>query len=278
MKIRFVLLCLCIAFMGSASEKIKSDVVSGPRMYSGPASLVLDEPTSDDVTVGLDNHHSDHYEWMNIQGFWVQVRFPDEMDVDMQDHYTETLDLLNRQLERAIGVLPESAAAQLKTRVKVFLKDDCTDGGTINYWREDGEDEGWLILHCFQYLRNVLNDAYHGGEMVHGSRIWGYPSLILINLAYGWHDLVVDGGFDNSMVEDFYDHAVDCLGNSDTTNPYSWELDEVEFFAIFTAMYYLSHWDPPRSVWGMQYKYRALIDKLWNEQEYENWEDELVSC
>ena len=279
MKVLSTFLSVVLLFViPSATAGIESVAVSGPQIDNAQAFMALDEPITDDVTVGLDDHHSDRYEWLNIQGFWVQVRFPEEMDVDMQEHYTETLDLLNRQLQRATGVLPESASAHLKTKIQVFLKDDCTDGGNILYWREDGSVHGWLLLHCFQYLRNVLDDAFHGGEMVHGSRIWGYPSIILRTLAYGWHDLAVDGGFDNRMVEDFYDHAVDCLGNSDTANPYNWELDEVEFFAMFSVMYYLSHWDPPRNVWEMQFKFRSLIVNLWNGQEYEDWEDELDSC
>ena len=274
----FLSICLLLALPSAMAHTDPTDV-PGPDTDYGQSSLALSEPTTDDVSVGLDNHHSNHYEWMNIQGFSVQVRLPREMDVDMQEHYTETLDLLNRQLVRAKSVLPELAVSRLQTSVYIFLKDDCTEDGSVSYYRyDDTPDQGWIFLHCFHYLSNVLDDAYHGGERVHGRRVWGHPGIIVHELAHGWHDLFVDSGYDNGMIEEFYDHAVDCLGNSDTTDPYYWESHETEFFADFTVMYFLSHWDPPRIAWQMQRKYRLLIVRLWNEDEYEDWEDQLDSC
>lgn len=274
----FLSICLLLA-IPTAVAKIDSADVPGPHIESGQPVEALSEPTMEDIAVGLDNHHSNHYEWMNVQGFNVQVRLPEEMDVEMQEHYTETLNLLNRQLVRAKSVLPELAVSRLQTSVYIFLKDDCTEDGTVSYLRyDDTPDQGWIFLHCFQYLRNVLQDAGHGGERVHGRRVWGHPGLIVHELAHGWHDLFVEDGYNNSMIEDFYDHAVDCLGNTDTSDPYYWEQHETEFFADFTVMYYLSHWDPPRINWEMQRKYRLLIIRLWGEDEYEDWEDQLDSC
>lgn len=55
-------------------------------------AYAMAETISDDVPVALDDHHSDHYEWLNLQGFWVQVRFPEDMNLGMIEDYTETLD------------------------------------------------------------------------------------------------------------------------------------------------------------------------------------------
>lgn len=251
----------------------------GPHSIVGQSSLALGEPTTDDVPVALDAHHSDRYAWSNIQGFWTQIRLPQEMDLEMSEDYTELLDLLNRQLKRAKGVLPETAFAKLQTKVYIFVKDDCTEGGDVYYWRGSGAEVGWIILHCFEFLQNILDDAYSGGESVHGNRVWGAPGTLVHELAHGWHDLFVDDGFDNRMIEEFYDHAVDCLGNTQPDgDPYYWESNEREFFADFTIMYYLSHWDPPGRVWNMQQKYRRLVIRLWNEDEYPDWDDELDSC
>ena len=277
MKVFSIFLSVCLLFVLQPASA-KSGDAPGPQSTASNPALALAEPSAEDVPVALEEHHSDHYEWLNVQGFWVQVRFPEEMSLSMIEHYTETLDLLNRQLKRSKGVLPETAIAKLQTRTNVFIKDDCTDGGSVSYWRDDDDDTGWIILHCFHYLRNQLNDAFHGGESVQGLRIWGHPGIILHELAHAWHDLFVDGGFHNNMIDDFYEHAVDCMGNTDTNDPYYWETDEAEFFADFSVMYYLTHWDPPSNVWEMQRKYRLLINRVWNEDVYQNWEDQLIEC
>lgn len=279
MKVLCIWLSICLLFVLPLALA-KTDDAPGPHSTENNSSLALAEPTADDTPVALDEHHSDHYEWLNLQGFWIQVRFPEDMDLGMIEDYTETLDLLNRQLKRAKGVLPELAIAKLQTKTYIFVKDDCTDGGSVSYWRdEDSDDNGWITLHCFQYLQNVLEDAYSGAETVHGRTVWGNPGLLVHELAHSWHDQFVDEGFDNRMVEEFYDHAVDCMGNSDPgDDPYYWETDAEEFFADFSVMYYLSHWDPPNRVWNMKKKYRVLLIRLWNENEYENWENQLNSC
>ena len=279
MKTRSYLPILLLFALPSALADIASDDVPGHHQDIGQSSLTLSKPTTDDITVGLDEHHSDHYEWLQIQGFWLQVRFPEEMDLEMIEHYTQTLNLLNRQLKRAKGVLPEISVAKLQEKVRFFLKDDCTENGSVSYYRyDDTPDRGWIFLHCFQYLRNVLADAFHGAERVHGRRVWGHPGIILHELAHGYHDLVVEDGYDNQMIKEFYDHALDCLGNTDTNDPYYWEQDETEFFADFTVMYYLIHWDPPGGVWKMPYMYRRMILRLWQREEYEDWQDDLNSC
>ena len=281
MKIRSICLSVGLLFaLLLALAGTNRDDPPGPHSTIRQSSLAPGEPTADDVPVALDEHHSDQYEWSNIQGFWTQIRLPLEMDVEMSEDYTEMLDLLNRQLKRAKGVLPETAFAKLQARTHIFVKDDCTEGGNVYYWRDEDSsfDNGWIILHCFKYLQNVLDDAFSGAEHVHGRRVWGHPGLILHELAHAWHDLEVDDGFENRMIEEFFDHAVDCLGNTDTGDPYYWESDSGEFFADFSVMYYLSHWDPPGRVWKMQQKYRRLVVRLWNEDEYPNWDDELDSC
>ena len=278
MKILLNFLSVCLLFVLPLALA-KTDNAPGPHSTDN-SSIAQTAQATADVPTPLDHHHSNHYEWMIIQGFWVQVRFPEEMDLDMIEDYTETLDLLNRQLKRAKGVLPETAISKLQTKTYIFIKDDCTDGGSVSYWRdEDSSEHGWITLHCFQYLQNVLDDAYSGAETVHGRQVWGHPGIILHELAHSWHDQFVDGGFGNNMVEEFYDHAVDCLGTSDPGDePYYWESDKEEFFADFSVMYYLSHWDPPGRVWNMQKKYRVLVIRLWNEVVYEGWEDQLNSC
>lgn len=245
------------------------------------ASEALEAPTdveTDNIPVVLDDHHSDTYQWIEIEGFSLQVRYPEEMDVEMADDYTLTLELVGRQLRRAVGVLPDAAVAKLLPSIRIFLKDDCTDDGAIYYWREEGDDLGWVILHCFSFLVGALGDAYYTHEGPTGENVWGNHGLILHELAHAFHDIHVEDGFDNEMIEDFYDHAVSCLGNEDTSDPYYWETDAGEFFADFSVMYYLSHWDPPHHIHNMAAKYRRLIARVWNEVGYENYEDELVSC
>ena len=62
MKIRFALL-ICTFCTAYAIGEIKSDDVPGSLMDSGQLFTTLDEPTPDDVRDGLDDHHSNHYEW-----------------------------------------------------------------------------------------------------------------------------------------------------------------------------------------------------------------------
>lgn len=279
MKFLCTSISICLLFV-LPSASAKTDDAPGPQSTTNNSSMALAEPTTGDAPVALDEHHSDHYEWLNIQGFWVQVRFPESMDLGMIEDYTETLDLLNRQLKRAKGVLPETAISKLQTKTNIFIKDDCTDGGNVSYWRdEDSDNNGWILLHCFQFLQNVLDDAFHGAETVHGLQVWGHPGIIIHELAHSWHDQFVDGGYGNNMIEEFYDLAVGCLGASDPgEEPYYWESNKEEFFADFTVMYYLSHWDPPARVWNMPRKYRLLINRLWNEDDYGNWENQLSEC
>ena len=264
----------------------KTDSAPGPHSTVSYPTVDLAEQVIDSVPppVALDDDDpvQVHYEWLNIQGFDVQVQVPQEMDVDTIADYTQTINLLNRQLERAKGVLPEYAVAKLQSGLYIFIGDDCTVGGSAYYWRnddtsdDDTPDRGWIVLLCFHYLSNVLDDAYHGGESIQGRVVWGNYGLVLHELAHGWHDLFVDDGFENRMIREFYDHAKACMGN--VNDPYYWETDGNEFFAEFSVMYYLTHWDPPGRVWNMQRKYRILVIRLWHGHEYENWENELASC
>lgn len=250
-------------------------VVVTPEAMEGPADV-----ETDDIPVELDDHHSSTYRWIEIEGFSLQVRLPEEMEVDMADHYTLVLKLVGRQLRRAKGLLPDSAIAKLLPKIRIFLKDDCTRDGGVFYVRErDSVDEnGWIILHCFEYLVGALGDAYFAHPGPTGELVWGNHGMFVHELAHAWHDLHMEDGYRNEMIEDFYDHAVSCLANEDTSDPYYWESDDEEFFADFTVMYYLSHWDPPHNIHNMPAKYRRLITRAWNEVEYVDYESALTSC
>ena len=194
-------LAMCLLYtLPTALAETNSEDIPGDHENSGQSFVALSQPLVDNVPIALDDHHSDQYEWINLEGFWIQIRLPEQMDVDQLSDYTQMLDLLHRQLKRAQGVLPERAFAQLQSKVQFFVKDDCSDGGDIYYLRYESQpDVGWVTMHCFKYLRNVLEDGYHGGELVHGRNIWGYPGIILHELAHGWHDLIVEDGYDNHM-------------------------------------------------------------------------------
>lgn len=276
----FLLVTICQLFLLPLALAKTGDA-PGPHSTASNSTFAPAGQMTDGVPppVVHDANQSDHFEWLQIQGFWVQVRLPQGMDVNKSEHYTETINLLNRQLERVKGVLPKPAIAKLQSGVFIYIVDNCTHGGYVNYYRfDDVPDQGWIGLHCFQYLRNILADAYHGGETVHGSPVWGNSGLILHEMAHAWHDLIVDDGWENRMIKEFYQHARHCIGNTNKNDPYYWETDEAEFFADFTVMYYLSHWDSPGEVWNMQFKYRRLIISLWKEFVYQNWESTLASC
>ena len=166
--------------------------VPRPQSATNQSSIARVEATKPAVPVELDQHHSNHYEWLKIQGFDVQVRFPFDMDLEMQQDYTATLNLLNRQILRAKAVLPQRAIAKLQSKVFFFIKDDCSNGGMVDYWRLDGAEVGWITLHCLRFSSNALEDAYHGGENVYGRAIWGNPTVITHELAHAWQDLFRD--------------------------------------------------------------------------------------
>lgn len=238
--------------------------------------------TSDNASTPQNDHLSDTYRWIEVEGFHVEVNFPNNLDADSADDLTFSINLLGRQLRRVKGVLPPLAVSQLQTRVLFYLSDRCDRGGEVYYWYSDDRDEndkiGWVILDCFKYVKNILEDAFYGGEEVEGQRVNGNPGLILHELAHGWHDIFVEDGFDNDMIEQFYDDGLSCLANEDENDPYYWETDPEEFFAEFTVMYYLSHWDKPSFVWEMPQRFRILIQRVWNEVEYVDWEDYVTDC
>ena len=227
----------------------------------------------------LDEHHSNVYEWFLIEGFWVQVRFPTSMDTQELRHYTRTIVRLSHQLQRAKALLPHDSVAKLQTTVYIFLKDDCSTDGAVGYFRQ-GEDDGgqsWITLECFEFVSSVLLPGNQSDSRINGNDVWSNQTLMIHELAHAWHDRFMKDGEDNDTIKAFYRHAKQCYGNAD--DPYYWEEDETEFFADFTGMYFLGHWDYPRTLYKMPFTFREMIRRSWSgEHDCTGCESKLGEC
>lgn len=262
------------------------EIVRSKSLICCIALLVVQFATASDVhnprsDFGLDDHHSDAYRWIVIEGHPVQIGLPRNMDVQLSTNFLYALDRLRKQIRRAHGVLPPMAVARLQTKVRIFLGDDCTEGGLVQYRRPQDNDRefGWIVLHCFQWISSVLDDAFHAGKGADDSTtVWGNPTLITHELAHAWHDLFMDDGWDNAMVEAFYNHALTCYVNdNDESAPWYWQSNKEEFFAEFTVMYFLSHWDEPEIKWNMDAGFRRMILRAWHEDTYHNYQRDIES-
>ena len=232
----------------------------------------------DTPPIELDDHHSDTYEWFLIEGFWTQIRFPESMDVEELEQYTRTLVRLINQLKKAKALLPADAVAKLQTVTHIFLKDDCSSRGLIGYFRQSEEDGGksWIALECFDRTSSILMTGVTFDNRIDGNPVWANQTLMIHELAHVWHDRFMADGEDNETIKAFYEHAKRCY--SDADDPHYWESDELEFFADFTTMYFLGHWDPPNSVYAMPASYRRLFHRSWTKAECPNCESLLGPC
>lgn len=246
--------------------------------------LVLGCPTIANVgpyppPIALDDHHSDTYEWFFLEGFWLQVNFPTSMNTRELQHYTRTIVRLGDQLRKAKALLPQDSIAKLQTTVNLFLKDDCSQGGAVGYFRQSAELGGrsWITIECFEFMSSVLLSGTQSDSTIEGKRVWSNQTLMIHELAHAWHDLWVKDGWDNDTIKAFYRHAKRCYGNPD--DPYYWEKHEKEFFADFTGMYLIGHWDYPRTLYKIPNKFRELIRRSWtNEHDCTDCESTLGVC
>lgn len=216
---------------------------------------------------------------IDIEGYEIELILPDGMTNDQAEDLVDIIARLTYQLEVATAILPHPASSKLRSKVHFYVDNDCSDGGRVfflGYYDEAVQEwVGRVTFNCFRFAKNILAQIFQGGEEVNGNQIWGNKRIVIHELAHAWHYFFVVDGYDNQMIDDFYQHALTCFAN-ESGSSYYWEQNVQEFYAEFTGMYYLSHWAEPKDASGMHWYFSRMIRSTWNDIDYSHYAGDIA--
>jgi len=177
---------------------------------------------------------TDRYEVRDVLGWSVLVN--KGLLGDHPDLADRTLTLLQQQLAQVVRVVPAEAVEPLR-KIRIWVEEDEPHHPCMAYHPA----AGWLRDH------GMNPEKARGVEIANARNFLSWtvdqPWMVLHELAHGYHDQALEGGFDNAEVRAAYDHAREAglydsvlrIGGEDekayaTTNPMEYFAEASEAF------------------------------------------------
>lgn len=140
------------------------------------------------------------YQTKSIEGWTVLVN--DRFLAGRPELAGRTLDLLRSQLAQVIRAVPPAAVADLR-KIRIWVEEDEPHHPCMAYH----PSAGWLREHGMSPEKARCVEIANARNFLDWSRVQRW--MVLHELAHGYHDQFVPGGFENKEVIAAYENAVE---------------------------------------------------------------------